>query len=121
MAQSAERNRHKFKLFASRKISLAGALDPVEELPPHLERLLDCRPYFRALDLAHRRVTENVVADVAVIAIGDFMHVEKRDLLARKSVVLLQRARERREISRHLALGCEIDRADTFRERPILG
>src|SRR5277367_895651 len=49
------------------------------------------------------------------------MHVEKRDLLARESVVLLQRSRERREISRHLALRREIDRADTLREGPILG
>src|ERR1700689_5048264 len=49
------------------------------------------------------------------------MHVEKRDLLPRKSVVLLQCARERREISRYLALGCEIDRADALRKRPILG
>src|SRR5277367_5082192 len=39
------------------------------------------------------------------------MHVEKRDLVARESVVLLPRSRERREI----------DRADTLREGPILG
>src|SRR5208337_866300 len=55
------------------------------------------------------------------IAIGDFMHVEKRDLLARKSVMLFECARERREVARHLALRRKIDCADPFGERAILG
>jgi hypothetical protein len=61
----------------------ARALDSVEKLPPHVERALDRGPHHRAFDLAHRRVTQNIVADVAVVAIGDFVHVEKRDLVAR--------------------------------------
>src|SRR5271168_220529 len=103
------------------KFSLAGALNPVEELPPHLERSLDCGPHFCPLNFTHRRVAENVVADVAMIAIRYFMHVEKCDLLARKPVMLFERARERREVARHLPLRREIDRADSLSERSVLG
>src|SRR5208282_5094070 len=106
---------------ASQKSLLANALNSVEELPPHVERALHRGPYSCAFHFAHRRVTQNVVADVAMIAIGDFMHVEKRDLLPRKSVVLFQRARERREVARHLALCREIDCADSLRKRTVLG
>src|SRR5271154_2019306 len=102
-------------------LSIAGALNPVEELPPHFERPLDRGPHLGALHLAHRGVTQNVVAHVAMIAVGDLMHVEKRDLLARKSVIFFQRARERREVPRHLPLCSKIDRADSLRERSILG
>src|SRR5208282_805666 len=102
-------------------ILLAGALNSVEELPPQVERALDRGPYFRSFHFAHRGMTENAVADVAVIAIGDFMHVEKRDLLPRKSVMLFKRARERREVARDLALCREIDCGDSLRERAILG
>src|ERR1700723_1570238 len=49
------------------------------------------------------------------------MHVEKRDLLPRKPVILFERARERREVAGPLALRREIDRADSLRERSILG
>src|SRR5260370_20201708 len=84
-------------------------------------RALDRGPYFRVLDFAHRRVAQNIVADVAMVAVGDFMHVEECDLLARESVVLLQSAREWREVARHLAFGRDIDCADSLREGSILG
>src|SRR5208282_5610770 len=45
----------------------------------------------------------------------------KCDLLARKPVMLFERARERREVARHLPLRREIDRADSLRERSVLG
>src|SRR5271163_4765366 len=101
--------------------SVAGALNPVEKLPPHFQRSLDGGPHSCALDFAHWRVTENVVADAAVIAIRDFMHVEKCHLLARESVLLFECARERSEVARHLALRRQIDSSNSLRERPVLG
>src|SRR5260370_40861124 len=56
-----------------------------------------------------------------MVAVGNFMHVEECDLLARESVVLLQSAREWREVARHLAFGRDIDCADSLREGSILG
>src|ERR1700687_5310169 len=113
------KSKHKRAIRRTRFL-LAGALNSVEKLPPHVERALDRGPYSRVLDFAHRRVTQNIVADVAMVAIRDFVHVEERDLLARESVVLLEPACERREVARHLAFGRDIDCADPLRERAIL-
>ena len=74
---SAKIDTHRIE-FVSYRITqiflLAGALDSVEKLPPHIERSLDRSPHLCALDFAHRRMSENIIADVTVIAIRDFMH-----------------------------------------------
>src|SRR6266481_6174967 len=56
---SAKKSAHRSTLSSgeiSRKILLAGALNSVEELPPHVERSLDRGPHFCALHFTHRHV-----------------------------------------------------------------
>src|SRR5215471_11650028 len=102
-------------------MSRSGALNPVEKLPPQIERAFDRAPDAHALTVAQVHVAQDMVADVAVIAIGDLVHVEERDLLAAEAVAPLKGARERPEVSWHLPFGGDIDRAHALGERTILG
>src|ERR1700687_4734445 len=91
-------------------------LDVVEELPPQLQGASERAPDL-VLPVGRGGVThDDVIADVAVIAVGFLVDIPEGDLLARQPIVSFERACERRERAGHLALGCEIDGSGAFDE-----
>src|SRR5258705_4575299 len=74
--------------------------NPVEELPPELERAFDGGTHLRLQLRCVGEAHDDVIADVAVLAIGLFVDVPEADLVARQAVVRLERAREGSERAR---------------------
>jgi hypothetical protein len=74
-----------------RSAGIDGARDPVEELPPQLERARDGAPHVGLERGRRRQPNDDVVADGAVLAVGLLVSVPERDLAGRAAVVPLQR------------------------------
>src|SRR5258705_10109330 len=72
----------------------------VEELPPEVERAFDGGADLRLQLGGVGEAHDDVIADVAVLAIGLFVDVPEADLIARQAVVRLERAREGSERAR---------------------
>src|SRR5262245_8052860 len=96
-------------------------LDPVEELPPGVERVLERIAYARLDRGVGRMADDDVVAHVAVLRVGHLVDVPELHRLAGEAVVRLEPARHRPEGARDLALRRQVDRGRRLDEGALLG
>jgi cytochrome P450 len=96
-------------------------LDPVEELPPGVERVLKRVADARLGRGVGRMADDDVVAHLAVLRVGHLVDIPELHRLAGEPVVLLEPARHRSEGPGDLALCRQIDRGRRLDERALLG
>jgi cytochrome P450 len=96
-------------------------LDPVEELPPGVERVLQRVAHARLGGGVGRVADDDVVTHLTVFRVGQLVDVPELHRLAAQPVVLLEPARHRPERARDLALCRQVDRGRRLDERALLG